>query len=663
MNIETAEKRVIELKERIKYHNYKYYVQDSPEISDFEYDRLLNELISLEKEFPQLETEDSPTNRVGGKPLDGFETVIHTVPMQSLLDVFSENELYDFDKRVRGIVASEQLEYVLEMKIDGLSVSLEYENGIFLRGSTRGDGVTGEDVSHNLRTIRSIPMRLKETIPYLEVRGEVFISKNNFVAINENREMIGEQLFANPRNAAAGSLRQLDPRIAAQRKLDIFVFNIQQIIGKEFETHTQTLEYLEYQGFKVIPDYEVFDDIGKAYDAIMKIGEKRANLKFDIDGAVVKVNSIQQRERIGSTSKSPRWAAAFKYPAEQKTTLIKDIYVQVGRTGALTPNAILEPIELAGSRVGKATLHNIDYIREKDIRIGDTVIVQKAGDIIPEVIKVIKEKRTGEEQEFNMPKNCPVCGAIVYRQEGEAVTRCTGIECPAQLMRNIIHFASRDAMNIEGLGPAVIKQLLDRELIKSAADLYFLEFEDIVVMERMGEKSANNLLKAINDSKGNDLSLLLFALGIRLIGQRAAKLITAEITSIDDLFNVTVEELTQIDEIGEKMAESLVEFFKQPQTIDIIDKFKKAGVNLKSININKSDKLKNLTFAITGTLDRYSRKEAKDIIEKLGGKVSGSVSSKTSYLLAGEKAGSKLSIANELGVRVISEDEFEQMID
>ena len=395
MNIETAEKRVIELKERIKDHIFNYYVQDSPEISDFEYDRLLNELISLEKEFPQLETEDSPTNRVGGKPLDGFETVIHTVPMQSLLDVFSENELYDFDKRVRGIVASEQLEYVLEMKIDGLSVSLEYENGIFLRGSTRGDGVTGEDVSHNLRTIRSIPMRLKETIPYLEVRGEVFISKNNFVAINENREMIGEQLFANPRNAAAGSLRQLDPRIAAQRKLDIFVFNIQQIIGKEFETHTQTLEYLEYQGFKVIPDYEVFDDIGKAYDAIMKIGEKRANLKFDIDGAVVKVNSIQQRERIGSTSKSPRWAAAFKYPAEQKTTLIKDIYVQVGRTGALTPNAILEPIELAGSRVGKATLHNIDYIREKDIRIGDTVIVQKAGDIIPEVIKVINEKSTG----------------------------------------------------------------------------------------------------------------------------------------------------------------------------------------------------------------------------------------------------------------------------
>jgi DNA ligase (NAD+) len=664
MNIEQAKKRINELREAIEYHNYKYYVEDQPEISDFDYDKLLRELEELEAKFPELITPDSPTQRVGGKPLEGFETVVHNVPMQSLSDVFNENELYEFDNRVKTALHSQEVEYVVELKIDGLSVSLEYENGTFIRGSTRGDGVIGEDVTQNLKTIKSIPLKLQEKIPYLEVRGEVFISRDNFIKLNEQREAMEEPLFANPRNAAAGSLRQLDPRVTAGRKLDIYIFNVQQVQGKNFNTHAESLEYLKNQGFKVSPTYNVFKDIKDVYGEILRLGESRGTLPFEIDGAVVKVNSLRQRDALGSTSKSPRWAVAFKFPAERKETVIKDIYVQVGRTGALTPNAILEPMRLAGTTVSRATLHNIDYIRQKDIRIGDTVIVQKAGDIIPEVVEVVKEKRKGGEKEFHMPTHCPVCGAEVLREEGEAVTRCTGIECPAQLMRNIIHFASRDAMNIEGLGPAIIEQLLEKDLIKGAADLYYLKFEDLVNMDRMGKKSAENLLNAIEKSKGNDLSRVLYAFGIRLIGQRAAKLLADHFGSIDRLVQANVEDLTQIHEIGDKMAQSVVNFFKQEQSKDTIEKLRRAGVNLQSLKKEaiKDNRFEGLTFVLTGTLTNYTRSEAANIIESFGGKVSGSVSKKTSYVLAGEEAGSKLDKANQLGVKVINEQEFQEMI-
>jgi len=665
MNLENIEKRINELREIIEYHNHKYYVEDNPEISDFEYDKLLRELEDLEKEHPELITPDSPTQRVGGKPLEGFETVVHTVQMQSLADVFSESELYEFDNRVRTSLREQSIEYVVELKIDGLSVSLEYENGVFVRGSTRGDGIVGENITQNLKTIKSIPLRLKEPIPYLEVRGEVFISKNNFLKINEQREILGEPLFANPRNAAAGSLRQLDPKITAKRNLDIFVFNIQQVTGREFETHVQTLDYLKSQGFKVSPTYNVFDNIKDAYKEILRLGNMRGELAFEIDGAVVKVNSLRQRNLLGSTSKTPKWAAAYKFPAERKPTKLKDIIIQVGRTGALTPNAVLEPVRLAGSTVSRATLHNIDYIRQKDIKIGDTVIVQKAGDIIPEVVEVLFDKRDGSEKEFIMPDRCPVCGAEVLREPGEAVTRCTGIECPAQLLRNIIHFASRDAMNIEGLGPAIIEQLLERKLIHGAADLYYLKFDDIVNMERMGKKSAENLLNAIEKSKDNDLGRLIYAFGIRLIGQRAAKLLADHFHSIDNLISATVDEIIQINEIGEKMAVNVVQFFSQEQTIDTINKLKAAGVNMVKITDSdgqKSDILSGKTFVLTGKLPTLSRDEASELIQAHGGKVSGSVSKKTSFVLAGEDAGSKLTKAQELGITIISEDDLMNMV-
>ncbi|MDK2799467.1 MAG: ligase [Clostridiales bacterium] len=664
MDIALAKKRIKELRETIEYHNYKYYVEDDPEITDFEYDKLLKELEDLEKQFPELITPDSPTQRVGGKALEGFDTVVHSVPMQSLSDVFDEKELYEFDNRVKSVLKFQEVEYVVELKIDGLSVSLEYEDGIFVRGSTRGDGIIGEDVTQNLKTIKSIPLKLKESVPYLEVRGEVFISRDNFIKLNEKREILEQPLFANPRNAAAGSLRQLDPKMTAERKLDIYVFNIQQVQGKRFDTHVASLEYLKSQGFKVSPTYNVFKDIKDVYTEILRLGDDRGKLPFEIDGAVVKVNLLAQRDILGNTSKSPRWAVAFKFPAERKETIIQNIYVQVGRTGALTPNAILEPVKLAGTTVSRATLHNIDYIRQKDIRIGDHVIVQKAGDIIPEVVEVVKDKRKGDEQEFHMPTQCPVCGAEVVREEGEAVTRCTGIECSAQLLRNIIHFASRDAMNIEGLGPAIIEQLLNKGLIKGAADLYYLKFEDLIHLERMGEKSAKNLLNAIEKSKDNDLSCVLYAFGIRLIGQRAAKLLAEHFGSIDNLAHANFEQITAIHEIGDKMAQSVVNFFKQEQSKDTIEKLKSAGVNLKSKKQEKGkdSRFEGLTFVLTGTLVNYNRNEAKEIIEKFGGKVSGSVSKKTSYVLAGEEAGSKLDKANQLGIKVIDEVEFEQMI-
>ncbi|MCX7842412.1 MAG: NAD-dependent DNA ligase LigA [Clostridia bacterium] len=659
------ENRIIELREIINYHNYKYYVEDKPEISDFEYDKLYSELEKLEAERPDLVAPDSPTQRIGDKPLEGFEKVNHAVQMQSLQDVFNEAELLAFDERVRA-VAGNDIEYVVEKKIDGLSVSLIYENGRFTRGATRGDGLVGEDVTQNLKTIKSIPMLLKEVIPLIEVRGEVFISKKDFEKVNQEQEGLGQPVFANPRNAAAGSLRQLDPKIAAARRLDIYVFNIQRIEGKNFENHSEALEYLKHLGFKVSPGYRVHSSIKEVMNEISRIGEERGELPFEIDGAVIKVNSLRQREMLGSTTKAPRWAVAYKYPAEKKQTKIKDIWVNVGRTGVLTPNAVLEPVRLAGTTVSRATLHNMDYVREKDIRIGDTVWVQKAGDIIPEVIEVVFEKRTGNEKEFVMPSRCPECNSEVIREEGEAAFRCTGIECPAQLFRSIVHFASRDAMNIDGLGPAIIETLLNKGFIKGIADLYYLKLkrEELIGMERMGQKSVDNLLSSIEKSKENSIDRLLFGFGIRLIGLRAAQLLAESFESIDAISKAEVEDITRIPEFGEKMAQSLVLFFRQEQTKDTIEKLKEAGVNMKSSGKKelKDNRFEGLTFVLTGTLPTYSRSEASKIIESFGGKTSGSVSKRTDFCLAGEDAGSKLDKAVQLGVKVIDEDEFKKMI-
>ncbi len=654
------EERIDELRKILSYHNHRYYVEDNPEISDFEYDALYRELEDLENQRPELITPDSPTQRIGGKVLEGFNKVIHAVQMQSLSDVFSEEELCAFDLRVREALG-EPYEYVVEKKIDGLSVSLEYENGRFVRGSTRGDGLVGEDVTGNLKTVKAIPLMLKESIPYLEVRGEVFISKKDFMEINE------EQEFANPRNAAAGSLRQLDPKITAARKLNIYVFNIQRIEGKAFGTHEETLEYMKALGFKVSPGYTVCKSIKEAFEEIKRIGEERGNMPFEIDGAVVKVNSLRQRDILGSTAKTPRWAAAYKYPAEKKQTVIKGIWPNVGRTGVLTPNAVLDPVRLAGTTVSRATLHNMDYIKEKDIRIGDTVWVQKAGDIIPEVIEVIFEKRSGGEKEFNMPDNCPICGAQVVREEGEAAYRCTGIECPAQLFRSIVHFASRDAMNIDGLGPAIIEALLNKGFINGIADLYYLHDikEELVNLERMGKKSIENLLNSIEKSKRNNIDRLIFGFGIRHIGLRAARLLSENFESLEALSAASVDDIAKIPEFGEKMAKSLCVFFEQEQTRDTIAKLQAAGVNLKSSGKRelKDNRFEGLTFVLTGTLPTYGRNEASKIIESLGGKTSGSVSKKTSFVLAGEEAGSKLDKARELGIKIIGEEEFKNMIE
>ncbi|HHV98765.1 MAG TPA: NAD-dependent DNA ligase LigA [Clostridiaceae bacterium] len=662
----SIEKRINELREIINYHNHKYYVEDNPEISDFEYDALYRELEKLESERPDLITPDSPTQRVGGKPLEGFEKVIHTVQMQSLTDVFSEEEIIAFHQRVKEAVGNE-VEYVVEKKIDGLSVSLEYENGRFVRGSTRGDGIIGENVTQNLKTIKSIPLVLKKEVPFLEVRGEVFMHKKDFLKLNEEQEEMELPQFANPRNAAAGSLRQLNPRITAGRKLDIFVFNIQRIEGRTFSTHSESLEFLKELGFKVSPGYRVCKSIEEVVDEVRRIGEMRGELSFEIDGAVIKVNSLRQREVLGSTIKTPRWAVAYKYPAERKQTVLKDIWVNVGRTGVLTPNAVLEPVRLAGTTVSRATLHNMDYIKEKDIRIGDTVVVQKAGDIIPEVLEVVFEKRTGNEREFIMPDRCPECGSEVVREEGEVAYRCIGIECPAQLRRSIEHFVSRDAMNIDGLGPAIIEALLANDFIRGVADLYYLHQrrDELVKMERMGEKSVDNLLNSIERSKSNNIDRLIYGFGIRHIGLRAAQLLSSNFASIDELMQAQVEDIVKIPEFGEKMAQSVVAFFKQEQTLDTIEKLRKAGVNLNSHGKRqlKDSRFEGLTFVLTGTLPSYTRSEASAIIESFGGKTSGSVSKKTDYVLAGEEAGSKLEKAIKLGVKIINEEEFKKMIE
>jgi DNA ligase (NAD+) len=660
------EDRIKELREYLNYHSYKYYVEDMPEISDYDYDKTYRDLEELEEKRPDLITSDSPTQRIGDKALEKFNKVIHEVQMKSLADVFDFDELKAFDKRINENLNVEAYEYVVEKKIDGLSVSLEYENGIFFRGSTRGDGITGEDVTLNLKTINSIPMKLKYDIEYLEVRGEVFISKKNFEKIVKEQEINEQEKFKNPRNAAAGSIRQLDPKIASNRKLDIYVFNIQSIRGKEFLTHSETLEYLKSQGFKVSPDYRICKNIDNAIEEIDNINKKRSEMSFEIDGAVIKINSLKQREYLGETTKNPKWAVAYKYPAEKKITKILDIYLNVGRTGVLTPNALLESVNIAGTTVRRATLHNIDFIESKDIRIGDTVVVQKAGDIIPEVVEVIKEKRDGSEIKFVMPNKCPKCGAMVEREEGKAAYKCIGSNCPAKLERSIVHFVSRDAMNIEGLGSSIVEILLKENFIESISDLYILENkkQELVVLDRFGEKSVNNLINSINNSKNNNLNRLLFGLGIMHIGSRAAKLIADKFKNIDNIIKATKEDIESIDEFGSVMAESVVSFFNQEENLNIIKDLKEYGVNMKSIKLNDNidNRFEKLTFVLTGTLENYTRNEAKNIIEKYKGKVSGSLSKKTNFLLVGKDAGSKLEKSKKLGIKIIDEKEFKNMI-
>ena len=657
-DFENSKIRAQELRDILNYHSRKYYVEDSPEIEDFEYDRLMRELSDIEDKYPELVTADSPTRRVGGSADGQFEPVEHTVQMASLQDAFSIDELYAFDKRVREVVSDAV--YVVEPKIDGLSVSVEYENGVFFRGSTRGDGIVGENVSANLCTVGSIPLKINENLPSVEVRGEVYMPRDVFVKLVEQQENNGEKPFKNPRNAAAGSLRQKNPKITASRKLDIFVFNIQQIEGKELTGHKQSLDYLRELGFKTVPFYTLCSDIDEAIAEINRIGEIRGTLPFDIDGAVIKVDSFTHREQLGSTSKFPKWAVAFKYPPEEKQTKVIDIEINVGRTGVLTPTAVFEPVLVAGSTVSRATLHNQDFIAEKDIRIGDTVIIRKAGDIIPEVLNVVEHAENAEP--YVMPTVCPSCGAAVVREEGEAAVRCLNTDCPAQLLRNLIHFCSRDAMDIEGLGESNLELFVNEGLLRTSADIYSLKEEQIVPLERMAEQSAKNIVEAVRVSKENDLSKLIFALGIRHIGQKAAKLLSERFGTMTEVMNASFDDIMTIDGFGKIMAESVVEYFDMPQTKELIDRLMAAGLNMKSLKEVKDMRFAGKTFVLTGTLPTYSRKEAAEIIESFGGKTASSVSKKTDYVLAGEEAGSKLTKAQSLGITVISEDEFNEMI-
>ncbi len=652
-------KEAARLRELLNEYNYRYYVLDAPTVTDYEYDMLLRQLEDIEKEHPELITPDSPTQRVGGEAVKSFASVRHEVPLESLQDVFSEDELMEFGERVRSAVG--EARYTVEPKVDGLSVALEYENGVFVRGATRGDGVTGEDVTENIRTIRSIPMKLDNGPARLIVRGEVYMPKAVFEKLNREREERGEPLLANPRNAAAGSMRQLDPKIAAKRELDIAVFNLQLCEGMEFTTHSETLDYLESLRFKVIPR-KILDNMQDCCGEIERIGEHRDQYPFEIDGAVVKVDSLRERADMGSTSKFPRWAAAFKYPPEKKPTKVLDIVVQVGRTGALTPKAVLEPVRLAGTTVTNVTLHNQDFIDEKDLRIGDTAIVRKAGDIIPELVEVVGDKRPDWAVPYRLPEFCPVCGAPTRRDEDGAVIRCTGAECPAQQVRAITHFASRNAMDIEGLGEAAVEQITAKGLVKNTADLYYLKAEDVEQLERFGKKSAENLIGAIEASKENDLSRLLFAFGIRQVGQHAAKVLAAHFKTLDALMAADAESLTLVDEIGAITAENIVEFFSGDQAKDLVERLRAAGVNFESREQGEDKRFKGMTFVLTGALELFTRDEASEIIERFGGKASSSVSKKTTYVVAGENAGSKLKKANELGIPVLTEEEFKSMI-
>lgn len=664
MNKEQAKNRIEELRKTVEYHAKRYYDDDKPEISDFEYDMLMVELRNLEKQYPEFQSKDSLTQKVGGHVKEGFKKVEHEVPLQSLQDVFDLEEVREFDERVRKVAEENNIElkYVVETKIDGLSAAIEYKDGILVKGATRGNGLVGEDVTENLKTIKTIPHTLNDKID-ITVRGEVFISKEDFENLNKSREENEEELFANSRNAAAGSLRQLDSNITKTRPLDIYIFNVQKIEGKEFSSHYDELNYLERLGFNVNPVRIYCKNIEEVFSAINKIGEDREKLTFGIDGAVVKVDDLNLRKILGTTTKVPKWAVAYKYPPETKETIVKDIVCNVGRTGVITPMAILEPVKVAGSTISKTTLHNEDFIKEKDIMIGDTVVIQKAGDVIPEIARVIKEKRTGNETKFEIPRVCPVCGATAVREEGEAAVRCTGVECPAKLYRNLVHFVSREAMNIDGLGENIIGQLLDNKLIENIADIYTLKFEDIASLKKNGKKFAQNLMDSINKSKENDLYRLITALGIRHVGVKAAKTLARRYKNIDNLANASFESLSMIEDIGPIVANSIREFFMEEQTLDLIKRLKKSGVNTQAIeDENVDNRFEGKTFVLTGTLEKYTREEASNIIEKFGGKTSSSVSKKTAFVLAGEEAGSKLTKAQNLGVTIISENEFAEMI-
>lgn len=660
MELKDAKKIAANLREQIIYHNRKYYVEDSPEIEDYEYDELYRRLEEIETEFPQLITPDSPTQKVGGAALTKFAPVTHTVQMESLHDSFSESELADFDRKVRAVAG--EAEYIVEPKFDGLSVSIEYRDGILTRGSTRGDGYVGEDITDNIRTIRTVPMKLKRPLPFIEVRGEVYMSHKSFSELSVRQELEGEKPFKNPRNAAAGSLRQKDSKITASRALDIFVFNIQQVTGADINYHDEALEFLRGLGFTVTPFYKKCQTIEQAIEEVRKIGEMRGSLNYSIDGAVVKVNSFAQRRALGSTAKFPKWAEAFKYPPEEKQTVLNDIEINVGRTGVLTPTGVFCPVALAGTTVSRATLHNEDFIKDKGIRVGDTVVLRKAGDVIPEVVSVVSHAEGSKP--YKMPETCPSCGSKVAREEGESAIRCTNPECPAQLLRHMIHFCSRDAMDIDGLGPAVLQQLINGGLIKSPADLYSVTAAQLAALERLGEKSSENKAAAIERSKGNDLYRLIYALGIPHIGLKAAKILSAYFGSMDAVFKASADDISNIDGFGGIMAQSVYDFFSLPNTAHLVGRLRDAGVNMVSLIAPVTDRrFLGQTFVLTGTLPTMTRSQAAEVIEKFGGKVSGSVSKKTDYVIAGDEAGSKLDKAIKLGVKVISENDFNKMLE
>lgn len=658
MDINEAREKVNILVETLNYHGRKYYVEDNPEIDDYDYDMMQQKLKSLEEQFPELVRPDSPTQRVGGEPISIFEKVEHRVQMASLQDVFSFEQVESFINKTKDEYPD--AEFCVEPKIDGLSVSLEYENGVFTRGSTRGNGFVGEDVTANLKTVKSIPLKLNEPVPYLEVRGEVYMPRSVFELLVSEQEINGEQPFKNPRNAAAGSLRQKDPKIAAKRNLDIFCFNVQQVQGKELKSHKESLDYLKSLGFKVIPEYEKVNSFEAVKNKILDIGEKRFSLSYDIDGIVIKVDDFAKREEMGSTAKTPKWAVAYKFPPEEKETKLLDIEVNVGRTGAVTPVAVFEPIILAGTSVSRATLHNQDFIDEKNISIGDIIKVRKAGDIIPEVLGV--SKSCGNNNIFKLPKVCPDCGTELIREADESAIRCPNVNCPAQIYRSIVHFASKGAMNIDGLGPAIVDTLIDNGLIHSVADLYTLNENDLLKLDNFKEKSVNNLLTSIEKSKSNSLDRLIFGLGIRNIGSASAKLLCDRFGNLDDIINADSEEIAKIDGFGDIMAQSVAKAFKEPHMLEIIERLKSYGVNVFYEKKQKDNRFEGITFVLTGTLPTLKRAEAKEIIESYGGKASGSVSKKTDYVLAGDEAGSKLTKAENLGIKIISEDEFLDMI-
>lgn len=655
--MQNIKEKIENLRAKLRYHSDRYYNDDAPEIEDYEYDMMMRELKGLEEKYPEFDSADSPTKRVGGKADNSFASVEHTVRMESLQDAFSKEEIFDFDRRVKENVSD--VHYVVEPKIDGLSVSLEYVNGEFFRGSTRGDGNVGEDVSGNLRVIHNIPLKLNHALPYIEVRGEVYMPKKSFDRLVDRQLINDEKPFKNPRNAAAGSLRQKDSEVAAKRGLDIFVFNIQQIEGKELTSHKESLDYLKELGFNTIPYYERVDDIETAFEKVLQIGEKRGELEFDIDGAVIKVDDFSEREQLGSTAKFPKWAVAFKYPPEEKQTEILDIEITVGRTGKLTPTAVLSPVHLAGTTVSRATLHNQDFINEKGVNIGDIVTVRKAGDIIPEVLCVNEKRSNGS---FVYPERCPSCNEKVVREEGESDIRCINPECPAQLLRNLIHYCSRDAMDIEGLGPSIIETFVNEGMIKTVTDIYRLDKEKIASLDGFQQTSANNIIDSVNKSKNNDLSKLIFAFGIRHIGAKAAKLLSDEFKNIDNLMNASLEAISDIDGFGDIMAKSAFDFFQSESARELIADLKSFGVNTESKTVINDNRFEGMTFVLTGTLPTYKRSEASKIIESFGGKTSSSVSKKTSYVLSGESSGSKLDKANQLGIPVIDENEFNEMI-